>query len=113
MADIQAVTDESFESEVLKSELPVIVDFWAPWCGPCRMVGPELERVSERHQGKVRVVKLNVDEAPHTAGRYGVMSIPTIALFAGGGMQATVIGAQPADAIEAGLGLAELEVKAQ
>lgn len=75
------ITDENFETEVLKSEIPCLVDFWAPWCGPCRMVGPVVEELAKEYQGKLKVAKLNVDEAPETASKYDVMSIPTIALF--------------------------------
>jgi thioredoxin 1 len=78
------VSDQSFEDEVIKSSLPVLVDFWAPWCGPCRMVAPVIEKLSDKYKGKFKFVKLNVDENPKTAGAYKVMSIPTLLLFKNG-----------------------------
>jgi thioredoxin 1 len=92
---VQAVTDQTFEAEVLKAEGPVLVDFWAPWCGPCRMVAPVLEKVAQQYAGRVSVMKLNVDENPRTAEAYGVRSIPTIALFDQGELVDGVLGAAP------------------
>jgi thioredoxin 1 len=89
------VTDASFEQEVLRSEVPVVVDFWAPWCGPCRAVAPIFEELSSEHAGRVRFTKLNIDENVVTASRYGVLSIPTAILFEGGEAQQAVIGARP------------------
>lgn len=74
-------TDQNFEEEVLKSELPVVVDFWAPWCGPCKMAGPVIEELAEEYQGKIKIGKLNVDENQEQPLKYGVMSIPTVAVF--------------------------------
>ena len=89
------VSDTSFETEVLKAETPVVVDFWAEWCGPCRQIGPSLEELSAEMNGKVKIVKLNVDENPKTAGQYGIMSIPTLMLFKNGKEAARQVGAAP------------------
>jgi thioredoxin 1 len=102
-----AVTTETFESEVLQSEKPVIVDFWAEWCGPCHAVSPVLDRIAEERAGELKLVKINVDEEQELMIRYGVQSIPTIVLFKDGTPAAAVIGAQPKGAIEKGLGLVE------
>jgi len=88
-------TDHNFKKEVLESELPVLVDFWAPWCGPCRMVGPVVEELSSEYAGKVKVVKLNTDENQEVAQTYGIMSIPTIAVFNKGKVVDGVVGAAP------------------
>jgi thioredoxin 1 len=91
---LSEVTDATFEQEVLQADRPVVVDFWAPWCGPCRVVNPILDDMAEQHGGVLRFVKLNVDESPATASRYSVLSIPTVILFEGGEPAATVIGAK-------------------
>jgi thioredoxin 1 len=101
----QAVTTADFESEVLQSEQPVIVDFWAEWCGPCRAVSPVIEQIAAEREGSIKVVKVNVDEEPALAQRYGIMSIPTIILFKGGEPAAAAIGAQPKSSLERQLGL--------
>lgn len=88
------LTDQSFETEVLKSDLPMLVDFWAPWCGPCRLVGPVVEELAKEYDGKLRVGKLNVDENSQTSAKYNIMSIPTLLVFKGGEVVKTIIGAQ-------------------
>ncbi len=96
MTNVKQLTDATFERDVLKADGLVLVDFWAPWCGPCRAVAPVLEQVAAAYDGRVLVAKLNVDENPETPGRYGVRSIPTIALFKGGEVIDGVLGAAPA-----------------
>ena len=102
---ITEVTDANFQAEVLDSDLPVIVDFWAAWCGPCRMVGPLVEEIAKDYEGKVKVAKLNVDENRDTATKYGIMSIPTILLFKDGAVAKQVVGAMPKTALVSELGL--------
>ena len=100
-----AVTESTFEQEVLKSDKPVIVDFWAEWCGPCHAVSPILDRIAEERSGELTVVKVNIDEEQGLAERYGIASIPTIVLFKDGEPAAAAIGAQPKGSIEKQLGL--------
>jgi thioredoxin 1 len=99
------ITTSEFDTEVLQSETPVIVDFWAEWCGPCRAVSPILEQIAEERGEELRVVKVNIDEEPELQQRYGILSIPTIVLFKGGEPSAAAIGAQPKRMLERSLGL--------
>ena len=100
-----AVTMETFERDVLRSEHPVIVDFWAPWCGPCHAVAPVLERIAAERSGQLSVVKVNIDEEPELAARFGVSSIPTIVLFEDGAAVAGTVGAKRKAQLETALGL--------
>lgn len=95
MAKPRDVTDETFEREVLQATKPVLVDFWAPWCGPCRMVSPIVEELADEYAGKVEFVKLNTDDNPNTAVKYGVRSIPTLLVFKGGQPVGQIIGFRP------------------
>ena len=89
------VNDENFDDEVLRSDVPVLVDFWAEWCGPCKVVGPTIESLASDYQGKVKVAKLNVDDNPEAAGRFGVRSIPTLIVFKDGEAQQAAVGVKP------------------
>jgi thioredoxin len=99
MSAAAAVDSQSFEQEVLKSSIPVLVDFWAPWCGPCKAISPTVDALAEELSGKLKVVKLNTDEAGDVAGRYGVMSIPTLLVFKGGEVVETLVGNQSKQSI--------------
>ncbi|MBU6371117.1 MAG: thioredoxin TrxA [Alphaproteobacteria bacterium] len=89
------VTDDSFENDVLKSDTPVLVDFWAEWCGPCKQIGPALEELAKEYDGKVTIAKINIDDNPQTPSRYGVRGIPTLMVFRGGKVADTRVGAMP------------------
>ncbi len=97
----QKADKENFESEVLQSDIPVVVDFWAEWCGPCKMIAPSLEELSDEMNGKVKIAKLNMDENPELAAQYGVRSIPTLLMFKGGEPVAIQIGAVPKNKLSA------------
>ncbi len=97
---VDKVTDATFDQDVLKATGPVVVDFWAEWCGPCRMISPALEEISNSLDGKVKIVKLNVDENPATTTKYGIMSIPTLMLFKDGQLASRQVGAAPKQKLE-------------
>jgi thioredoxin 1 len=99
MSTAKVVTDETFATEVLKSDKPVLVDFWAPWCGPCRLVSPILDSIRAEHGDKLEIVKVNVDENPRTAAEYGVVSIPMLNVYQGGEVVKTIVGAKPRAAL--------------
>ncbi|MCP4395423.1 MAG: thioredoxin [Alphaproteobacteria bacterium] len=100
---MKQATDATFEADVLKSELPVLLDFWAPWCGPCRQIGPVLEELSSEYEGKIEIAKMNIDENPETPAKFGVRGIPTLMLFKGGELVDTKVGGQPKSQLQAWL----------
>ena len=100
MAEIAEVTDGNFEAEVLQSDLPVVVDFWAEWCAPCRQIAPIVKELAGEYDGRVKIVKMNVDESPAAPGKYGVRAIPTLLAFQGGQVVEQLQGARPKAALE-------------
>jgi len=95
VADVQQTTDSCFDQDVLKAELPVLIDFWAPWCGPCKAIGPVLEEIAKEYNGRLKVVKMNVDENPQTPSKFGVRGIPNLILFKAGEVREQIVGAVP------------------
>jgi thioredoxin 1 len=95
VANVLEVSDASFDNEVLKAKDPVLIDFWAPWCGPCKAIGPIVEELSQEYSGRLKVVKMNVDDNPQTPSKYGVRGIPNLILFKGGQVQDQIVGAVP------------------
>ncbi len=100
MADIVEVNDQNFESEILQSDKPAIVDFWAEWCAPCRQISPIIQQLADEYGDQVKIVKMNVDESPSTPGKYGIRAIPTVLAFQGGAVVEQVQGARPKSAFE-------------
>jgi len=100
MVDVLQVTDDNFEQEILESEIPVMVDFWAEWCGPCKMVGPIVAELANEYDGKIKIAKMDVDANRQTPGKYGIRNIPTLIFFKKGEVVQTLIGAQPKGTLE-------------
>ncbi len=95
MGDVQQINDSSFDSDVLKSDLPVLIDFWAPWCGPCKTIAPVVEELAKEYAGRLKIVKMNVDDNPQTPSKYGVRGIPNLIIFKGGQVRDQIVGAVP------------------
>lgn len=100
MSDLLEVTDENFDAEIVNSDIPAMVDFWAVWCGPCKMVGPIVEELADEYKGKIKVAKMDVDQNRATPGKFGIRNIPTLIFFKGGEVSHTIVGAQPKNYIE-------------
>ncbi|MEE2707457.1 MAG: thioredoxin [Planctomycetota bacterium] len=107
MGSVQEVTDAEFDSEVLQADTPVLVDFWAPWCGPCRMIGPVVEELASENSGSAKVVKINIDESPEAAQKYGVSSIPALMVFKSGEVVERMVGVQPKNRLQESLDAAK------
>jgi thioredoxin 1 len=95
VGDVQQINDSSFDSDVLKSDLPVLIDFWAPWCGPCKAIAPVVEELAKEYAGRLKIVKMNVDDNPQTPSKYGVRGIPNLIIFKGGQVRDQIVGAVP------------------
>jgi thioredoxin 1 len=95
VADVQEVSDAAFDNEVIKSDVPVLIDFWAPWCGPCKAIAPVVDELAKEYAGRLKVLKMNVDDNPQTPSKFGVRSIPNLLLFKGGQVQEQIVGAVP------------------
>lgn len=100
MSDLMQVTDENFDEEIMNSDMPAMVDFWAEWCGPCKVVGPVVEELAQEYKGKIKVAKMDVDESRKTPARFGIRNIPTLIFFKSGEVVQTIIGAQPKSHLE-------------
>ena len=100
MADLLHVTDGNFDEEIVKADIPAMVDFWAEWCGPCKTVGPTVEALAKEYEGKIKIAKMNVDENRETPAKFGIRNIPTLILFKDGGVAQTIVGAQPKSHLE-------------
>jgi len=100
MADLLEVTDENFDKEIINSNLPAMVDFWAEWCGPCKMVGPVVKELAEEYKGRIRIAKMDVDKSRETPAKFGIRSIPTLILFKEGEVAQTIVGAHPKSYID-------------
>jgi thioredoxin 1 len=100
MSKVLEINDENFEGLVLKSEIPILVDFWAPWCGPCKLLGPTLEEISNEYSGKIEIVKINIDDNQQMAAKYGIKSIPTMLIFNKGELKNQLVGSMPKKDIE-------------
>ncbi|MEE2702037.1 MAG: thioredoxin [Thermodesulfobacteriota bacterium] len=100
MSTVVETTDDDFQKEVLDSDIPVLVDFWAPWCGPCKMLAPTLEEISRENNGKIKIVKINIDENQEMAGKFGIRSIPTMMIFNKGELKNQIVGSLPKEQIE-------------
>jgi thioredoxin 1 len=107
MGKLLEVTDTSFDSEILKSEIPVLVDFWAPWCAPCRMIAPLVEQLADEYAGTVKVTKINIDDSPGAAQNYGISSIPTLMIFKGGEVVDRFVGVQTKNRLQEALDAAK------
>jgi len=100
MADLLQLTDENFDEEIINSDMPAMVDFWAEWCGPCKIVGPVVEELAQEYKGKIKIAKMNVDGSRQTPARFGIRNIPTLIFFKGGEVAQTIVGAHPKSHID-------------